>query len=141
MLHSGAIAKNGELFVLDMGQPVKIYDLAVNMIKLSGLEPYRDIDIIETGLRPGEKLYEELLIKSETLHKTDNKLVFIEKDEPISMEELEQRLQLLREAMATNSDEAVREAMHKVVPTYRTPEEVNCKAEQSAEMQNVRVIK
>ncbi len=140
VLHSGAIAKNGELFVLDMGQPVKIYDLAVNMIKLSGLEPYKDIDIIETGLRPGEKLYEELLIKSETLDKTDNKLVFIEKDEPIGMDELKQRLQLLREALATNSDEAVREAMHRVVPTYRTPEEVNCRAGLSKEMQNVRKI-
>lgn len=141
VLHSGAIAKNGELFVLDMGQPVKIYDLAVNMIKLSGLEPFRDIDIIETGLRPGEKLYEELLVKSETLHKTDNDLIFIEKDEPISMEDLDNRLQLLREALASNDDEAVRVAMRKVVPTYRTPEEVNCKAEQAAEMQNVRVIK
>ena len=140
VLHSGAIAKNGELFVLDMGQPVKIYDLAVNMIKLSGLEPFRDIEIIATGLRPGEKLYEELLVKSETLHKTDNDLIFIEKDEPISMEDLANRLQLLREALAFNDDETVRAAMRKVVPTYRTPEEVNCKAEQSPEMQNVRVI-
>lgn len=140
VLHSGAIAKNGELFVLDMGQPVKIYDLAVNMIKLSGLEPFRDIDIVETGLRPGEKLFEELLIKSETLDKTDNKLVFIEKDEPISMEELEQRLQILRKAMASNDDETVRVAMHKVVPTYKTPEEVNCKAGLSKEMQNVKII-
>ena len=141
VLHSGAIAKNGELFVLDMGQPVKIYDLAVNMIKLSGLEPFRDIDIIETGLRPGEKLYEELLVKSETLHKTDNDLIFIEKDEPIGMEDLQTRLQMLREALATNDDEAVRTAMRKAVPTYKTPEEVNCKAEESSEMQNVRVIK
>lgn len=140
VLHSGAIAKNGELFVLDMGQPVKIYDLAINMIKLSGLEPFRDVDIIETGLRPGEKLYEELLVKSETLHKTDNDLIFIEKDEPISMEDLANRLQLLREALASNDDETVRAAMRKVVPTYRTPEEVNCKADQSAEMQNVRKI-
>ena len=138
--HSGAIAKNGELFVLDMGQPVKIYDLAVNMIKLSGLEPFRDIDIIETGLRPGEKLYEELLVKSETLHKTDNDLIFIEKDEPISMEDLTNRLQLLREALTSNDDETVRAAMRKVVPTYRTPEEVNCKAEQAAEMQNVKIV-
>ena len=141
VLHSGAIAKNGELFVLDMGQPVKIYDLAINMIKLSGLEPFRDIDIIETGLRPGEKLYEELLVKSETLHKTDNDLIFIEKDEPISIDDLNNRLEVLREALASNDDEIVRAAMRKVVPTYRTPEEVNCKAEQSAEMQNVRVIK
>lgn len=140
VLFSGAIAKNGELFVLDMGQPVKIYDLAINMIRLSGLEPFRDIDIVETGLRPGEKLYEELLVKSETLHKTDNDLVFIEKDEAISMEDLEQRLQLLREALATNDDEKVRVAMRKAVPTYKTPEEVNCRAEQAAEMQNVKVV-
>lgn len=140
VLHSGAIAKNGELFVLDMGQPVKILDLAENMIKLSGLVPYKDIDIIETGLRPGEKLYEELLVKSETLHKTDNDLVFIEKDEAISMEDLEQRLAMLREALTTNDDEKMRSAMRKVVPTYKTPEEINCKAEQAAEMQNARVV-
>lgn len=140
VLHSGAIAKNGELFVLDMGQPIKIYDLAVNMIKLSGLEPFRDIDIIETGLRPGEKLYEELLVKSETLRKTDNDLIFIEKDEPISMEDLQERLEILREAIRSNDDETVRAAMHRVVPTYKTPEEVNCKAAQAVEMQNAKVV-
>lgn len=140
VLHSGAIAKNGELFVLDMGQPIKIYDLAVNMIKLSGLEPFRDIDIIETGLRPGEKLYEELLVKSETLRKTDNDLIFIEKDEPISMEDLQERLDILREAIRSNDDETVRAAMHRVVPTYKTPEEVNCKAAQAVEMQNAKVV-
>ena len=141
VLHSGAIAKNGELFVLDMGQPIKIYDLAVNMIKLGGLEPFRDIDIIETGLRPGEKLYEELLVKSETLRKTDNDLIFIEKDEPISMEDLQERLEILREAISSNDDETVRAAMHRVVPTYKTPEEVNCKAAQAVEMQNAKVVK
>lgn len=140
VLHSGAIAKNGELFVLDMGQPIKIYDLAVNMIKLSGLEPFRDIDIIETGLRPGEKLYEELLVKSETLRKTDNDLIFIEKDEPISMEDLQERLDILRAAIRSNDDETVRAAMRRVVPTYKTPEEVNCKAAQAAEMQRVKVV-
>lgn len=140
VLHSGAIAKNGELFVLDMGQPIKIYDLAVNMIKLSGLEPFRDIDIIETGLRPGEKLYEELLVKSETLRKTDNDLIFIEKDEPISMEDLQERLDILRAAIRSNDDETVRAAMRRVVPTYKTPEEVNCKAAQAAEMQNAKVV-
>lgn len=140
VLHSGAIAKNGELFVLDMGQPIRIYDLALNMIKLSGLEPDRDIKIIETGLRPGEKLYEELLVKSETLRKTDNDLIFIEKDEPISMAELEQRLELLRQAIATNDDETVRAAMRKAVPTYKTPEEVNGKAAEAAEMKNVKII-
>lgn len=140
VLHSGAIAKNGELFVLDMGQPIKIYDLAVNMIKLSGLEPFRDIDIIETGLRPGEKLYEELLVKSETLRKTDNDLIFIEKDEPISMKDLQERLDILRAAIRSNDDETVRAAMRRVVPTYKTPEEVNCKAAQAVEMQNAKQI-
>ncbi|MGM9562204.1 MAG: polysaccharide biosynthesis protein, partial [Phascolarctobacterium sp.] len=140
VLHSGAIAKNGELFVLDMGQPIKIYDLAVNMIKLSGLEPFRDIDIIETGLRPGEKLYEELLVKSETLQTTDNKLVFIEKDEPIGMEDLQQRLAMLRTAIYSNDDERVREVMHEVVPTFRTPEEVNCRADASKEMKSAKII-
>lgn len=140
VLHSGAIAKNGELFVLDMGQPIKIYDLAINMVKLSGLEPFRDIDIVETGLRPGEKLYEELLVKSETLRKTDNDLVSIEKDEPISMEDLQSRLDLLKAAVTSNDDETVRAAMRKVVPTYKTPEEVNCKAEQAAEMRNAKVV-
>ena len=140
VLHSGAIAKNGELFVLDMGQPIRIYDLALNMIKLSGLEPDRDIEIVETGLRPGEKLYEELLVKSETLRKTDNDLIFIEKDEPISMEDLQKRLEILRDAIRSNDDETVRAAMRKVVPTYKTPEEVNCKAAEAAEMQNAKKV-
>ena len=77
VLQSGAIANNGELFVLDMGQPVKIMDLAENMIRLSGVQ---GIEIIETGLRPGEKLYEELLVKTEELDKTDNSMIFIERD-------------------------------------------------------------
>lgn len=136
VLESGAMAKNGELFVLDMGQPVKIYDLAENMIKLSGLVPGKDIEIIETGLRPGEKLYEELLVESDTLTKTANELIFIEKDEPISMEDLEKRLALLRDAIAKNDDDYMREVMHIVVPTFKTPEEVNKEAEQAREMNN-----
>ena len=75
VMTSGAMARNGELYVLDMGNPVKILDLAENMVRLSGLEPYKDIQIIETGLRPGEKLYEELLIKTEELDKTDNDML------------------------------------------------------------------
>lgn len=138
VLASGAMAKNGELFVLDMGQPVKILDLAENMIRLSGLTPYKDIEIVETGLRPGEKLYEELLVKSETLTKTDNNLIFIEKDEPITMEELQNRLSMLEEAVRQNDDEGMRAAMHKAVPTYHTPEEVNNKAAEAEEMQNAK---
>lgn len=135
VLQSGAMAKNGELFVLDMGNPVKILDLAENMIRLSGLEPYKDIDIIETGLRPGEKLYEELLVKSETLTKTENDLIFIEKDEAIGMAELQERLAWLEEAVANDDDDAMKEAMHRAVPTFKTPEEVNSRAAEAKEMQ------
>ena len=120
VLVSGAMAKNGELFVLDMGKPVRIYDLAQNMIQLSGVE---DIQIVETGLRPGEKLYEELLVKSDMLEKTDNDLIFIEKEQPVTENELVEKLRLLRKACTT--DEAVRRTMKIVVPTYRKPEEVN----------------
>lgn len=122
VLTSGAMAKNGELFVLDMGKPVKILDLAQNMIKLSGAH---DIEIIETGLRPGEKLYEELLIKTEELDKTDNSLIFIERDTPLAKEEINQKLEVLRKACASNDDDAAREALRSVVPTFKRPEEVN----------------
>ena len=125
VLESGAMAKNGELFVLDMGQPVKILDLAESMIRLSGVS---GIQIVETGLRPGEKLYEELLVKTETLTKTENSLIFIEKDAPLSKGELERRLQILADAVDTGSDETVRRALKAVGPTYRSPEEVNAKA-------------
>lgn len=121
VLTSGAMAQNGELFVLDMGKPVHILDLAENMIRLSGV---KGIQIVETGLRPGEKLYEELLVKTEELDKTDNELIFIERDEPITMEELRRKLELLREALATNDDEAVRRALKLAVPTYRSPREI-----------------
>lgn len=125
VMTSGAMAKNGELYVLDMGKPVKIYDLAEEMIRLSGLEPHKDIEIVETGLRPGEKLYEELLIRTEEMDKTDNDLIFIERDKPLSEEEINEKLDILREALATGHNTAVKEALMKVVPTYHTPEEVN----------------
>lgn len=122
VLQSGAMANNGELFVLDMGQPVKILDLAENMIKLSGAH---DIEIIETGLRPGEKLFEELLIKSDTLTKTDNDLIFIEKDTPLPKEEINEKLQVLKKAIESEDDNDAREALRSVVPTFRRPEEIN----------------
>ena len=125
VLQAGAMAKNGELFVLDMGQPVKILDLAENMIKLSGYEPYKDIDIVETGLRPGEKLYEELLVRNEELDRTVNKLIFIERDQPISKDNLEKCIEILRNALKTGDDNKIRDALHKVVPTFKSPEEVN----------------
>ena len=125
VLESGAKAKNGELFVLDMGQPVRIAEMAENMIRLSGLTPYKDIDIIETGLRPGEKLYEELLMKSETLSKTDNELIFIEKDEPLPAELLYERLQSLKSAAETMDDFVARQTVIACVPTFKTQEEAS----------------
>ena len=141
VLQSGVMAKNGELFVLDMGQPVKILDLAENLIRLSGLEPYKDIDIIETGLRPGEKLYEELLVRDEGLDKTDNELIFIERDTPLSMSDLGLRIGLLKTAVSTGSDASVKDALRSVVPTFRTPEEVNAYAQNADEFRNTRMFK
>ncbi|WP_443626054.1 polysaccharide biosynthesis protein [Catenibacterium sp.] len=122
VLQSGAIANNGELFVLDMGQPVKILDLAENMIRLSGVQ---GVKIIETGLRPGEKLYEELLVNTEELDKTDNSLIFIERDKALSKEEIYKKIQTLRDACDTGNDLTAKEALRSVVPTFRSPEEVN----------------
>lgn len=118
VLESGAMARNGELFVLDMGQPVKIYDLAVNMIQLAGFTPDVDIKIEETGLRPGEKLYEELLIKGDNLTKTDNKLIFIESDSEHTIEKVSRDLGLLSKAVATGDNAEARKVLHEVVPTY-----------------------
>ena len=137
VLQSGAMAHNGELFVLDMGQPIKILDLAENMIRLSGVS---GIEIVETGLRPGEKLYEELLVKTETLTKTENSLIFIEKDTPLGWSQLEEKLVLLEKACETGNNEIVRAALKQAVPTYRSPEEVNAKAEQADEMKHQKQI-
>ena len=124
VLESGRMACDGELFVLDMGQSVKILDLAENMIRLSGA---KNIEIVETGLRPGEKLYEELLIKGENMKKTENNLIFIEKDEPLSRKEIDNKLEKLEKTVAdaTLTEEEVKAVLREVVPTYRRPEEVN----------------
>lgn len=122
VLQSGAIANNGELFVLDMGQPVKIMDLAENMICLSGVQ---GIEIVETGLRPGEKIYEELLVKTEELDKTDNSLIFIERDTALSKEEIYRKIDVLRNACDTGDDQIAKEVLRAVVPTFKTPEKVN----------------
>ena len=137
VMRAGAMAKKGELFVLDMGKPVRIYDLAANMIRLYGLVPERDIEIREIGLRPGEKLYEELLIKNEALSTTENSMIFVETDTPLTREEVDRKIQTLTDAIASSVGQesaAVREAMRAVVPTYRSPEEVNSDAESAVEM-------
>ncbi len=125
VLQAGALARNAEIFVLDMGKPVKILDLAENMIRLAGYKPYEDMQIVEIGLRPGEKLYEELLMKTEELDKTSVEKVYIEKEKEISRDELLDMLSQINEALDTHSDTAVRSTLKRLVPTYKSPEEVN----------------
>ena len=138
VMTAGAQAVRGELFVLDMGKPVKIYDLALNMIKLTGLVPFVDIDIEEIGLRPGEKLYEELLIKTENLHKTDNDMIFIEQDTPLTRAEVDEKLAIIINAVKESenmlSSPAITEAMKRVIPTFHSPVDVNENAQFSTEM-------
>lgn len=138
VMETGAMAHNGELFVLDMGKPVKILDLAENMIRLSGLTPYKDIDIVKIGLRPGEKLYEELLMKTEELDKTPNKMIFIERDKAYTREEVDEKIKILMNAVEIEGYDAVVDAIKKTVPTYHNPDEVNQKASMSAEMKAVK---
>ncbi|MBQ9429900.1 MAG: polysaccharide biosynthesis protein, partial [Clostridia bacterium] len=137
VMQTGIMAKSGELFVLDMGKPIRILDLAENMIRLSGLVPYKDIDIVEIGLRPGEKLYEELLIKTENLSKTDNNMIFIERDAPPARADVEDAVAALSAFAKNYSDigtEKVKEIMKTYVTTYRDPEDVNKDAEKADEM-------
>ena len=129
VLQSGAMAKNRELFVLDMGEPVKILDLAENMIRLSGQS---DIEIVETGLRPGEKLYEELLVKTEEMAKTDNEMIFIERDKAIEQSELKEKVEILKTAVKSGKDKEAKKALAKVVPTY-----VGAKEDKQGEPVNV----
>lgn len=137
VLASGAMAHNGELFVLDMGQPVRILDLAESMIRLSGVQ---GVEIVETGLRPGEKLYEELLVKTEELDKTDNRLIFVERDTPLSEMEINEKMEMLQRVCETEDDDLVRDVLRQVVPTFKKPEEVNVTAAESDEMKNQREL-
>ena len=127
ILQAVTYAKGGEIFVLDMGEPVKIYDLAVSLIKLSGYEPEVDIPIQFTGLRPGEKLYEELLMAEEGLTATKHDKIFVSEPMHMEMEELEEKLDTLKEIeyMDNYTKERVKELMKQVVSTYKDPEEVN----------------
>jgi len=118
VLQAGSYAKDGEIFVLDMGEPVKIDDLARNMIRLSGYEPDVDIAIEYTGLRPGEKLYEELLLSEEGLSKTENDLIFIGQLEHIDREAFEEKLAWLEAACESNSED-IRKFVMDIVPTYK----------------------
>jgi FlaA1/EpsC-like NDP-sugar epimerase len=137
VIQAGAMAHRGELFVLDMGKPVKIYDLALNMVKLSGLEPGKDIQIQEVGLRPGEKLYEELLLQSDNQERTENNLIFIERDTPLSREAVDEKLRLLNSVAEEEDMSALKDALAQAVPTYKDSNLVNKNASQSKEMQLV----
>lgn len=122
VLQAGAYAGGGEIFVLDMGEPVKIADLASNLIKLSGYKPGEDIEIKYTGLRPGEKMYEELLMNEEGLRKTANSMIFIGK--PIEFDEDAFEGQLERLISAAEEESAdIREKIGELVPTYRPVKE------------------
>lgn len=121
VLQAGAYAKGGEIFVLDMGEPMKILDLAKSMIKLSGYRVDEDIKIEFTGLRPGEKMYEELLMKEEGLKETANKMIYIGKPIDFDGEKFEQQLSLLEQA-SNVEDENIRELIKEMVPTYQYEE-------------------
>lgn len=125
VLQAGAMAQRNELYVLDMGRPVRILDLAENLIRLSGYKPYRDINIVETGLRPGEKLYEEPLITSRDIEKTENDQIFVERQPVITPDELEEKLAILAAALEKNDPTVIRGVLHQVVPTFHEPEDLN----------------
>ncbi len=127
VMEAAAIAHGGEIFVLDMGQPVKIVTLAENLIKMYGKVPNEDIDIVFTGLRPGEKIKEELLMMEEGLKSTQNKLIFIGQQIKIDEESFVADLEMLKKSAAKDNEAEAVAALHRIVPTFTTPEEFNKK--------------
>lgn len=121
VLQAGGFAQGGEIFVLDMGKPVKIYDLAENLIKLSGYEPHVDIQIEVTGLRPGEKLYEELLMDEEGLEETRNEKIFIGQPGNFELTQVKSNIQELLEIATSKGIQELKNKLKEVVPTYEEP--------------------
>lgn len=126
VLQAGAYAKGGEIFVLDMGKPVKILDLAKNMIKSAGYIPDKDIKIEFTGLRPGEKLYEELLMSDEEVLKTENEHIYVGKPMEFDVDRYFKDIENLRQVMMDDSQD-IRKYIKHIVPTYISPCEANDK--------------
>ena len=118
VLQAGYYASEGEIFLLDMGEPVKIIDLATNLIKLSGLEPYKDIDIEEIGLRPGEKMYEELSLDYESSEKTDNKMIYKNTTLDIDVDELDKKLNKLKSMLGHSTNEEIRSKLFEIINCY-----------------------
>lgn len=133
VLEAGTMSKGGETFVLDMGKPVKIVTLAENLIKMYGYKPYEDMQIEFCGLRQGEKLYEELLLKAESLKATHNKKIFIMDQPQIDCEAFKANMQRIMEIAGKNSSDGVVDYLRRMVPEFKTPEEVNNEIEQSEE--------
>ena len=127
VLEAAAIANGGEIFVLDMGKPVRIVTLAENLIRMYGKVPYVDVNIEFVGLRPGEKIKEELLMNEEGLQKTSNDLIFIGRQIEIDSETFISQLRELRDAANKNDIDLAIKALHSIVPTFMTPEEFNGK--------------
>jgi len=123
VIQAGAMSKNGEVFLLDMGQPVKVRDLALQMIELSGLIPEKDISLKYTGLRPGEKLYEELLIDPSKSMPTQHPRIFSSEEPLPESEILQKEIQLLSEAISKRDLYSALESMKRLVPEYN-PENV-----------------
>lgn len=133
VLQAGTFAHGGEIFVLDMGKQVKILTLAENLITLMGYKPYKDIDIVFTGLRPGEKLYEELLMNEEGLQKTSNEKIFIGHQVKIDIEKFSKELEKMRKICMTNDKQAVVDQLKVLVPTFHHDEAYLKKIQAKAE--------
>ena len=140
VLQAMTYAKGGEIFVLDMGEPVKIYDMAVKLIQLSGYEPNVNMQIKITGLRPGEKLYEEILMNEEGLEATKHDKIHVAEPLDMTIEEMEEKLEVLRNLLKNSNNEdkdIIKNTMKQIVPTFKLGEEINKKyIEQIEEKEN-----
>ena len=141
VLKTGKRAEKSEIYVLDMGNPILIYELAKKLISLSGFVPDKDIMIEEIGLRPGEKLYEELLVKTEDCERTEEDRIFIERSDAVTRAHVDMHLARLRQALENlHEDAELRTLLREAVPTFCDPDEVNLHADESAEVRSVDMV-